>query len=70
MSRAVTRTVFVVQAAVSGSMKRVEEAGVAWARSPCRQPATVTSVRLVVAGAEDGGSTLPSGAPGDTRMRA
>jgi hypothetical protein len=45
--RAITRTVLVGQAAASSPTKRVEEASAAEARSPCRQPGTVTSSRLM-----------------------
>ena len=45
MFRASTRTVLFDQTTASSSMKRVEEASEASARSPCRAPATVTSTR-------------------------
>jgi hypothetical protein len=62
MLRAITRTVLVVQAAASSSTKRVEEASAASARSPCRQPGTVTSSRRVAPGAKFGRSQAASAA--------
>jgi hypothetical protein len=60
--RAMTRTVLLDHAAASSSMKRVDDASAAWARSPCRAPATVTSSRLVAPGARLGRSQVTSAA--------
>jgi hypothetical protein len=57
MLRAITRTVLLDQAAALNSTKRVEEASAASARSPCRQPGTVTSTRWVAPGARLGRSS-------------
>jgi hypothetical protein len=54
--RASTRTVLLLQAVASSSMKRLEEASAASTRSPCRQFVTVTSSKLVAPGASDGRS--------------
>jgi hypothetical protein len=62
MLRAITRTVLLVQAAASSSMKRVEEASAAPARSRCWHPVTVTSSRLVPPGAKLGRSQETSAA--------
>ena len=56
MFRAITRTVFVVQAVASSFMKRIDEANAASAKSPTLQLATVTLSRLVMPGASDGKS--------------
>jgi hypothetical protein len=56
MFRAIIRTVLVVQAAASSSVKRVDEDSAASAKSPTRQLATVTSNKLVLLGASDGRS--------------
>jgi hypothetical protein len=62
MLRAIARTVSVVQAVASSSMKRVQEASAACAISPLRQPATATSSRLVILGARLGRSQIISAA--------
>jgi anti-sigma factor RsiW len=56
MLRAITRTVLAVQAAASSPMKRAVEASAASARSPCRQPVTVTSSKLAAPGVTSGRS--------------
>ena len=62
MFLAMTRTVLLDHAAASSSLKRVDEASAAWAKSPCRAPLTVTSSRLVAPGASYGRSQAASAA--------
>jgi hypothetical protein len=57
-------------AAALSSRKRVEEASAAWAKSPCRQPVTVTSSRLVARSASDDRSQATDGPSSRSRKRA
>ena len=58
--RASTRTVLLLHVKASSSMKRVEEASDASARSPCRAPGTVTSTRCTAPAASFGRSSVVS----------
>ena len=78
MLRASTRTVLFDQTKASSSMKRVEEASEASARSPCRAPGTATSTRCTAPAASYGRSSVvstansrwPTGSVGVPQSRA